>query len=412
MSVLTVTARGLTAWIGVAAALLASVAACTVVEGDVPPVDTSGPQTAEAFSDWVPTFEIVADPAEFARMSERYLEDIKVEVRLSLWRDGQLVGDRVDARIQVKGFYSAAFPQKPLGVRLDRTVDNSGAEWLAVPHLAEGHTLDRLRTFRLRNGGNDFTGTLLKDLAYARLLARSGLEVLPVYGEPAACFVNGALYGLANLRSETNGRGVAGLLDVDRDRLQLAELDGDSTFVVKEGDPDYFRAIERALGDGDLARLRRTIDESSFIDFVLVGTVFAVWDWPWKNVRVYAVDGGAARFVNYDFDLASVQHVDYDPVQHMRQRRDNPIGRLFELFYADEGFRQRFEARYAQLIREGRLSPTDLRTEVETLATAYEEVIHHQTERRGHPESSAEWKLELEQIVEDYEERYARLQPY
>ena len=394
------------------AAAVGWAAGCTVVEGEPPARPRVEQPAPAAMSAHVPTFDLSVDEAEFARMSERYLEDIKVDARLTLWRGGELVGDREAARIQVKGFYSAAFPQKPLGVRLDRAVDNASAAWLRVPHVGDGQTLDRLRTFRLRNGGNDFTGTLLKDLAYARLLARSGLDVLPVYGEPAACYVNGDFYGLANLRSETNGRGVAGLLGIDRDRLRLAELDGGPTFIVKEGDAEFFRRFEQLLQDGDREGLRGVVDEDSFIDFVLVGTVFAVWDWPWKNVRVYAVDGGPLRFVSYDFDLASEQHVDYDPVRHMRQRRESPMSQLFEVLYADEAFRVRFEDRYAELIREGWLAPERLRVELEALAKAYRPLIDFQTARHGHPSSPAEWQLDLERVVEEYEERYAFLEPY
>ena len=399
------TIRG--AVLGLVGGLLAG---CSSFDGEVP---TGPPPEAVALSEYLPTFAVSADAAAFADMSERYLEDVKIDARVTEWRGGELVLDDARARIQIKGAYSAAFPLKPLGIRLRDAVDNADGRVISPPTLLPGHSLARVRAFRLRNGGNAFTTTLVKDLAYARLLAASpGLNVLPVYGEPAAVYVNDDFYGLVNLRSETNGRAVADLLGVDRDRLQLAELDELDTFEVKEGDPAYFRELETAIAAGDLESLARSVDEASFVDFVLVGTMFAVWDWPWKNVRVYAVDGGPLRFIVYDFDLASVQHVDLGPVEHMRQRRPNPIGRLFEVLYADEGFRERFEARYAQLLDDGTLAPERLRSQVTALAEVLRPVISLQTERHGYPESLPGWELDLERVVEDYEERYVRLEPY
>ena len=355
----------------------------------------------------MPTYEIDVDAAAFRDMLARYTEDIELPARVTLRRGARVAIAAAPAEIQVKGNFSAAFPLKSLGIKLDDEVDNADGLVLDCPDLLDGHSLARVRSLRLRNGGNDFTGTLLKDLAYARLVAGSDLAVVPYYGEPAAAFVNGEFYGLLNARSEGNANGLSRLLGVRKRDLDLAELDDAPRFGVKEGDGEVFARLERALRDGDRAAAMRLVDEESFTDFLLTGALFAVWDWPYKNVRLYAVRGGALRFFAFDFDVASERHVERPLLTHIRDRPDNLITDLFELAYADPGFRDRFWARRDALVDGGALAPRRLRGHFEALAERYAPVIDHQTAAYGHPVSRAAWYLRMERHVEQYEHRYA-----
>lgn len=395
-------------------ALLAALAgtACTRFETGGPdaPAVALAEATPAILSDYVPTFELRVDEAAFADMLARFDEDVEVPLDVSMWRDGERVLAPRPAEVQVKGNFSATFALKPLGIKLDDAVDNPAGRLFRVPALLPGQRLDRLKSLRLRNGGNDFTGTLLKDLAYGRVVAASGLDVVAVYGEPAAAFVNGDFYGLLNLRSEGNGHGVSRLLGVDKDRLALAELDEAPQFDVKDGDPERFRALERAIRAGDVAYLRDAIDASSFIDFAIVGTVFAAWDWPWKNVRLFSVDGAPFRFVVYDFDLACERHLDEPPVHHLRDREENLISRAFEVLYADAGFRERLHARYLEVLDADLLHPGRLESAFRELAATYEPVIALQTQRYGFPEGRGVWYLKLQEYLEAYQRRYDYLQ--
>ena len=359
----------------------------------------------------LPTFHLEADPAATADLFERFEDDLEIPARVSLWRGDRLVLDRERAEIQIKGGHSRHQPLKSLGVKLDDATTNEGGAVMSVPALLDGHRIDRLKSFRLRNGGGDFSGTMLKDLAYARLVAGSGAAVVPYYGEPAAAFVNDEFYGLLNLRTEGNANGLSRLLDVDKSSLQIAELDGGETaastsFIVKDGDPRVFRALEAAIAAGDRAGALALVDEASFMDFVLVGTLFAVWDWPYRNARVYAVAGGPIRFCAFDFDEASRLHVNRGIERHMRERPANPLSDLFFLALGDPGFERRFWDRRDALIASGKLAPAVMRAQFESLAAVLAPAIDHQIRKYGVPASRAEWYLNLERHVEQYERRY------
>jgi len=390
--------------------LVISLLGCTKVEQLAGPNTAARSIAAVDLSSHVPTFDLRVSEAEFAEMSEHYLADIKVPIVLSAFRDGQpFLIDR-EGEVQIKGAFSAKFPLKPLGIKLEDDFENSAGQLFQVPRVAPEHSFSRVRSFRLRNGGNEFTTTLIKDLAFARMVAEADLDVLFYYGEPAAAFVNGEFYGLLNLRSEGNGHGISRLHGLKKSDLRLAELNEGENFEVKEGDEADFRVLEAAIERGDYGELSQLVDESSLIDFAAVGSLFGMWDWPWKNVRIYSLKGGKFRFVLYDFDLAGKLHAEESLLHSIRRVPDNPMSKLFEACYADVDFRRRFDARVQELFATGTLHPDRLREHLETLSTVYAPIIDLQIQKYSAPTSVGQWYVEQESAVEDYTIRYSQLE--
>ena len=396
-----------------AAAALAA-GACSDFEVAPEEVTASeAPPTPGQLAAHVPTFDIAADAGAFAEMMARYGEDVEIDAAVTMWRGAGEVLSAEPAELQIRGNASAAFPLKSLGVKLDDDFDNAAGDLLRVPAVLPGHSLAALRNFRLRNGGNDFVFTLLKDLGYARMVAASDLRVVPIYGEPAAAFVNGEFYGLLNLRTEGNANGVSRLTGIRKRELLLAEInngEGRQPFEVKRGDTAVFRGLEAAIAAGDRPAAMSAIDEEGFIDFVLVHTLLGVNDWPWNNVKVYGRTGEPLRFLAFDFDLAAEHYPDRGLLFHVRERKANYISDLFELAYADAGFRDRFWDRRDELLAGEALRPERLRENFEALAATYEPIIGHQIAKYGHPASEAAWYLGLEAYVEAYARRYRLVQ--
>ncbi len=363
-----------------------------------------------ALSAHVPTFAIKVDQAAFDDMTQRYLEDIEVPITISAYRNELPIFLDLAGEVQIKGAYSAQFSLKPLGIKLEDEFDNSAGDLLNVEVVNPEHSLAEIKSFRLRNGGNDFFFSLIKDLAYAKMVNNSNLDVVSLYGEPAATFVNGEFYGLHNLRSESNGNGLSRLLGVKKRQLSLAELDEKPNFTVKEGDPQVFRDLEAAIDAKNFDYVSTAIDHSSFVDFVLTGTTFGLWDWPWKNARLYAVDGGPLHFMVFDFDLASTLYADKPLLKNIRDTAPNPISRMFEVMYADEDFRELLSARQAELMESRQLAPERLKEALDALRMKYEPIIDLQTQKHGYPVSRGQWYLDLEDLVQRYQQRYKVLE--
>lgn len=366
--------------------------------------------SAEEMSAFVPTASITVDDGAFARMVASPAEDIEIPATLTLWRAGRSVVNDKDVELQIKGGLSAGLPSKSLGVKFDRAFRNRDNDFMIVPHLDPAHRLERIKSFRLRNGGSSFETTLIKDLAYARMVAASDLEVVCMYGEPAATYVNGRFYALQNLRTENNLNGLSRLLDIDEDRLGVAAVDDSMDELdVKGGDEAMWRQLEGDVARGDTAAVLAAVDQRGFADFIIAGAFFATQDWPWRNVRLYRVDGGPVGFVLYDFDFAGQAFTNRSPYAYIERGRDGLIRRMFMLCYGDASFRDLLEHRYDNLRESGQLSPARLREVVEPLVEAYESVIGYQVAKYGFPESRAAWFVGLEALIGDYALRYDRL---
>ena len=391
--------------LALASAIGSGLASCSAIEADVE--SAVARPTPEALAEYLPVFEIEADDAALAEMLARVTEDIEIPATLSLRRGGGEVLRGVSCEIQVKGSASVYNPAVSLGVKLDGDRDNRDARFLSVPRLLGGHDVSRLRSVRLRNGGQDFSGTLVKDLAYARMLAETNAAVLPVYGEPACAFLNGAFYGLLNLRTETNANGVSRLTGIRKRDLLIAEVDTGADFDIRDGDPAPFRQLEADLRAGNRAAAMAAIDEESFADYLLIGSLFAVRDWPYRNTKVYGVAGAPLRFMAYDFDGAAEIRLDFGLARHLERAPDNPISRLFTLAMTDAGFRDRLWARQRALLASGALHPDRFRAIYADLVRAYDPVIAYQIAAYGQPGSRAEWSLNVETNIQAYARRYA-----
>lgn len=370
------------------------------------PADERPPAaTPRGLSEHVPVYELEVDSADFAQLYARFEDTLEIRATVSVWRGGARVAEDLGTAIKLKGNASRSLPLKPIGIRFDERQDNRGGRLLAVPTVRPDHDLARVRALRLRNGGSDFDAGLVKDLAYARMLALSDLDVDLVYGEPAATFVNGDFLGVHNLRSETSPRAVADLLDVRKSRLRMIEVDVDAGWELKEGPQAYWDELADAIARGNLALVDERVDDTSLIDFVIGGSLFAIPDWLYHNVRMYAPEDDDVRFLLFDMDRACTGDVDQGLLEFVLAR-ESRVRDLFALMLTDPEFEREFWERYGEVLAGGALAPAVLEEQFAALAAVAGPVIAYQTEAYGVPASRPEWLVTLQHYVDAYAYRY------
>lgn len=395
-------------WFRLLALPLGVLIASCVEYVDVSPVPSKH-LTPEEFSAHILTSALIVEPAEFERMLNNPTKDIEIPGIYSLYRNGDLVCEDKPVELQIKGTYSSFLPAKALGIKFEKSLRNNNDDFLHVPYRRGDHSFKRIKSFRLRNGGGAFKTTLIKDLAYARMVTASSLDVLPLYGEPTATYVNGAFYSLHNLRTENNENGVSRLLDIDEDRLSIANVDGDLPMEIKAGREEFWRTFENLVDNATTKHLLAQIDQRSFADFLITGSIFATSDWPYRNVRMYSVDEGAIRFIVFDFDASGEYYPNRSPYEFLVKGRSSIVRKLFEKCYQDPEFAQLVERRYDEVRLSGELSDEQLRAHLLKLANVYDPVIEEQIYRWGYPTSVASWYADMEATVGDYTFRYSRL---
>ena len=363
----------------------------------------------------LPVINITVDRNEFEEMYEKTDEEIEIKGRFNLTRGDELVIANEKVELELKGRFSIRFPLKTLGVKFDNKYDNRDRSLINPVTVLPNHSIDKIKAIRLRNSGNDFENTMLKDLSITQLAINAGLDIDLTYGEPVLVYINEEFYGLMNLRTEANTNGMAGLNQVDKSNVTLAKITTQE-LLKKDGDFNRIDALLEAIENKNIAYLKNEIDLKSFIDYMIFQSYIGNTDWPHNNARFYAIDGGKFRFVLFDLDNASRLNLGKSPVNLIDNfRSSNILGDLFMALYEDKNddtFQRNFLERYREILRSGEISADKLEKIVDENASRIEAEIAHQIAKYNAPRTTLEWRIELDKMLILFREREAAVQEH
>lgn len=379
--------------------ILTLVFSCTKFNEDFQLLDISEIETE------LPVINIEVDCDEFNKMNEEYEEEIEIKGRFSMFRDGNLVIENEEVELEIKGGFSTKFSLKTLGVKFEDKYDNSDRSLINPSKILPHHNLDKIKAIRLRNSGNDFVKTMMKDLSLTQLAINADLNLDLTYGEPVLVYINNDFHGLLNLRTEANTHGVAGLYGVSKSEVTLAKITTHE-LIKKDGDFDRIDAFVQAIGAGDLNYLKDELDVDNFIDYMVYQSYIANVDWPHNNARFYAINQGKFRFVLFDLDGALRLRVNKEPLNIIEDKRfPNILTDLFFVFYKEESFRQAFWARYNSLLESGMISYDNFKPIVDENIAQINSEIQLQIGKHQAPRTMIEWNIELDKLLTLFQER-------
>ncbi len=358
----------------------------------------------------LPVVQIKVDEDDFEEMYENTDEEIEIKGRFNLSRNNELLIENEKVELELKGRFSIRFPLKTLGVKFDDKYDNRDRSLINPAVVLPHHNLDKIKAIRLRNSGNDFEKTMLKDLSLTQLAIQAGLDIDLTYGEPVLVYINEEFYGLMNLRTEANTNGMAGLHKVDKKDVTLAKITTQA-LIKKDGDFDRIDALLEAIKDENIPYIKNEIDLHSFIDYMVFQSYIGNTDWPHNNARFYAINEGKFRFVLFDLDNASRLKIDQSPLNRIHSFwRSNILGDLFITLYEDENdssFKRNFLARYKELLQSGNISSNKLEKIVDENTHRIETEMDYQIAKHNAPRTKLEWQIELDKMMILFREREA-----
>ena len=358
----------------------------------------------------LPVIQIEVDADEFDEMYENTEEEIEIKGKFSLYRDDELLIENEKVELELKGKFSIRFPLKTLGVKFDKKYDNRDRSLINPAVVLPHHSIDKIKAIRLRNSGNDFEKTMLKDLSITQLAIQSGLDIDLTYGEAVLVYINGEFYGLMNLRTEANTNGMAGLYEADKDDVTLAKITTQE-LIKKDGDFNRIDALLDAIENKNIAYLKNEIDLNSFIDYMIFQSYIGNTDWPHNNARFYAIKDGKFRFVLFDLDNASRLKIDQSPLNRINGFwGSNILSDLFKALYEDEqddSFKSKFLQRYRELLESGNISSNELEKIVDENTERITVEIEHQIAKYNAPRTKLEWQIELDKMMVLFREREA-----
>ncbi|MEM6328252.1 MAG: CotH kinase family protein, partial [Bacteroidota bacterium] len=242
----------------------------------------------------------------------------------------------------------------------------------------------------------------------------SGLDVDVQSYRPMAAYLNGAYWGLLNLRERTNEHYLAMRHGVDPDAIDLFQiLWGHETPEVIQGDLQPFLDLltfveaRDPLTEADLAVVAEAVDLGSYIDYHAAQLYFNNRDWPGNNVKVWrpGTPGARWRWALFDTDTGFGYFGPEDAEMNTLAFATDPNGQtqtnlprstlLLRRLLSAETFRDRFASRFADLLN-GPFRPDSVVATVNRLAGVIApEFPRH---RARWPPSAPDWEDQIETL--------------
>lgn len=165
--------------------------------------------------------------------------------------------------------------------------------------------VDKFKSIVLRNSGNDWELTMLRD-AMMQTLIEGRMDVDYQRYAPAAVYLNGEYWGILNIREKLNEEYFESYHSVDADSIIILEDDAE----VVEGDADEWNELLDFLNANSLENIdnytyiKSKIDIDEYINYQITQIYVDNNDWPGNNLKYWKPEGyGKWRWVLFDLDF-------------------------------------------------------------------------------------------------------------
>jgi hypothetical protein len=319
--------------------------------------------------------------------------------------------------IRIHGSWSRGFPLKSL--RIYARSEYGDGTFNHTLFGIEGS--DIYKRFLLRSGGQDYSGSLIRD-GLSQLLVRD-LHVFSQGYRPCLLFINGVFWGIHGIQEYYSAPYFEQHAQIPEEQLVLLENNG----VMKAGQPSdivLWRNYMSFVRLGDFQRpeqyekIQTMMDIDNFIDVWLISIITGNKDWPGNNVQYFRIRepmnngnpmvDGRWRWVINDLDAGfrSWDHLTWSQGLAMEDQYPHPEFStvLFRKLMENGDFREQL------LLRLDFLLNTTFRTDriliqLDELYDLLKPWISAHIERWGYPLSLQKWENEIEIIRRFAQER-------
>lgn len=305
--------------------------------------------------------------------------------------------------LRVKGAASVQYDVKSLEIIFEEEQNNAGIGFFELSDALRHQNLSTFNTIRIRNSGQDFTKTMIKDKSYSQLAHKASLNFeLMHIGSPTQVFINNNYYGLLNIRTESNLAGLSKLMRTTPDKMVIYKVDADNGNIeFNEGNQALTVDLEAAIDRGSTAELSSLIDANSFIDYIIYQDYIGNTDWPHNNIRMYSIEGEPFRFILYDTDHAARKTK--NPLLPELEYVSHDLAKIYRAFREIPGFDEQVENRQKELFNF--FTPALFNQIVNENATLIKEDILYQISKHQQPQSPYQWKWHIDKMKRDFERR-------
>jgi CotH kinase protein/Chitobiase/beta-hexosaminidase C-terminal domain/Lamin Tail Domain len=218
--------------------------------------------------------------------------------------NGQLVFN-AQTGLRVFGGLSRLFPQKSIALMAR---SNYGASRIKYPLFGESQ-LHKFKSIVLRNGGSDWGKSHFRDEMIGEIADGMNLEKQAF--QPTHLYINGAYWGIYNIREKMNKYYLAAHHKVDKDSINLIEAEN----TLHAGSlNDYsqlvnFLKTHNLADSANFAYVSNQIDLENFIHYNIIQAYSSNFDM-WHNIKYWrsTEPGSQWRWLLYDTDFGFGLH--------------------------------------------------------------------------------------------------------
>ena len=347
------------------------------------------------------------------------------EASLEFFEEDGDLGFSQNVGIRIHGGWTRRLPQKSLRVYARSEYGESRINYPVFPDQ-KYDSYDRLI---LRNSGNDWGFTLLRDAAAQLIVKHFNMDTQA--HRPAAVYINGEYWGLHNIRERYDSHYLERVYGIDRDNIDY--LSG--RWTAEDGDNSEYGKLLNFIENQDLAlsssmnHIRKKIDLDNFLDYYTAQVYFANVDWPQNNVEFWRLKvpyredappghDGRWRWMPYDFDKSFgatigtteiLPEESFDMIEWILAEK-NPInnqewpGLIFRKLLQNQGFKIDFINRLADHLNTS-FQPERMTAIVDSLKGLIEMEMENHFDRWIYPKGYSAWESNIDDMYNFIEAR-------
>jgi len=255
---------------------------------------------------------------------------------------------------------------------------------------------DDFQSVILRNSGQDWMRSSMKDIMVTSLMRGSGIDFQE--HNSVATFINGDYWGMYNMREKNNEHMLAAKHNIDADDITILTKNAE----IIEGDNTdyneligYISSVDLSV-DANFEYVSDRIDLTNYALYQATNVFISNSDWPGNNIKFWNHPEGKWRWILYDTDFGFASFFDQQNYTHdtLSFALDangpgwpNPAWStlLFRKLVTNIGFRNQFINRYADELNTRFLSSA-LNTHIDQVYQSIQpEVIDHYLRWRSDP---------------------------
>lgn len=323
-----------------------------------------------------------------------------------------------DAGTKIYGAWSRGHSQKSLSFFSRKKYGPSSFNYKIFPNI----NIESYESFILRNSGNDWDASMLRD-GYTSILL-NGINVDYQKFRPTIVYLNGEYWGIHNMREKISEHFISSHHEINTDDIDLIALNGeeeDNIELIHGNKAGYYDLLEY-ISSNDLSDqsvyniINSLIDIDEHINYQIFQIFIDNRDWPGNNVKLWKDNrkNGKWRWILYDTDWGFAfpswmsKHYEFNTLDFALESNGpewpNPPWStyFFRKLLHNDSYKNQFINTYSDLLNSV-FMPNNLNAKLDSVKNNISKHIPKHRERWNRLQN---WNNEIDKIKEFNNKRY------